>query len=264
MEQGPGTGEERDPRTGDEMDMDTSLGGREFPPQRDFSNGARLKVVRDSVGQTRAVSRRHPSSSLLDCAGEEVRLVHLSPPLDEVPAAGVESRRSSDAGHALREAIVDPGDGVPAASCRGGSAPVCDRPAARRADSPSLEPPLRPVTSRASPPQLTGPVSEERREEQLGRGLSPVLPSGGRLRGHVASRVEVDGASGESSLLGLEAVGLTCVGEREERGEDVGANSLTGPEMRSGQRRSLPRPLPAGTGRGAKVVSGSRDIREYF
>ena len=95
-ERGPRTGEEREPETheeqghgtGEDMQIDTSSGGREIPPQRDFSNGARLVGAADGVGQARAESRGCPSSSLLDCAGEKVRLIHLSPPLDELPSAG--------------------------------------------------------------------------------------------------------------------------------------------------------------------------------
>ena len=258
-------GEGHGQRTGEDIQMDTSTAGLEIPPQRDLSGAARRVDARDGVGRAWVESRRRQSSSLLDCAGEEVRLVHLSPPLAEFPSAEVESRRSYDSGHAVGEAIVGPGDSVRTAPCRGGSAPVCDRPAARPADSRSLEPPLRPVTSRASSLRTTGPVSEERREVLLGRGPSPVLPSGDQRPGLSASQSEVGGASGESSPLGRVADGLSRAGEREERDVDVDANNMTGPGTRpEGQRGTLPRPFPGGTGRGAKVVSGSRDIREYF
>ena len=235
------------------------------------------------------VRRRQPSSSLLDCAREPVRQVHLMAPLSAPQAPRVEtgppaagSQRlpgacgRGDASHTSVGAEMSPGGGSslgcgaavsPRASMVGDDGPAGARP--RLSGEGGLESSLQ-VTSEGASPGVTT-LGERGERESRGGEADLVQPSGGdegnfystqSTSGGVSAGVRRHGGRGGEVGSGVgEGSGtagkVTTQGQQDSR--VVTQPMCTGAKV-SGALADMSGPSRSSRGRSA----GSRDIRDFF
>ena len=248
---------------GREGALTAGRGGRPRPDVATRPCGSGDSNIAESPAH--AESSRHPSSLLLDCAGESVRLVHLSPRLGEEPELRPAPMRvttdgSPGSSRSLRESSVR---GCPVVPGSRVSAPPGAGPAgAGPAGTGTLESPLDSGTSRPASAPLAGRgVSGE----ESGRGSCSALPPGGQRQHLSSSQPAADDTRGElrQSRYARGVVSETI--EREEGDESsdgrISRETLTRTGKVEGAR---PRPFPSGPGRSERDFSRSRDIRDYF
>ena len=228
---------------GDVMELD-ERGGDEtsFADHASPHGSQRVEFSAIPATPRHNANRRQPGSSLLDCARESaVRLIHLSPPLQEGAAT------SGGAGQAP---IVGPGG----ASAMTGERDGADSSAGPRSSDPS------PGTSGLEPPLLS-PVGSAAPARAPGKGGGEVGGGGGSpSRGGAAS--PPGGQSSEGLLQSDGASFQTYGGSRTGQGRGHEGDGPVSDETARGT--TGPRSLIADAKKGNRASAGSRDIRDFF
>ena len=222
-----------------------SLADSSGPSLRGSNSGLRRRGGADGPAPPGAAcgpSGGRPASSLLDCAREAVRLVQLSPPLEQVPSESAAAGRPAGGGSPL--AAVD-------------GAHLGDRPDAACppvAGGPELSLPGR---SGTVPPPVTSPpeMLDARQEGSVGVRDSASPPGGRPVR-----------VTGSQSTVGDASVGRDGNPKPHKGWEGSGSGAGGAVVSQAGDAQAsfgAPRP-GSGVSNRARVTYNSRDIREFF